>query len=49
MEPIIQNPAVEKTPKLLDQACDRKVIRDAIRTKHYSMKTEEAYIHWIKK
>jgi len=32
-----------KEPKLLDQ------VRAAIRTKHYSMKTEEAYVHWIKR
>ncbi|MCC7210863.1 MAG: integron integrase [Candidatus Brocadia sp.] len=29
--------------KLLDQ------VRDAIRVKHYSMRTEEAYVHWIKR
>lgn len=23
-------------------------MRDAIRVKHYSMRTEEAYVHWIK-
>jgi IS30 family transposase len=38
-----------KSPKLLDQACNLKVIQDTIRNKHYSMKTEEAYIRWIKK
>jgi len=38
-----QNPANVKKPKLLDQ------VRNALRTKNYSMKTEEAYIHWIKK
>ncbi|NUO07724.1 MAG: integron integrase [Candidatus Brocadia sp.] len=30
-------------PKLLDQ------VRDAIRVKHYSMRTEEAYVYWIKR
>ncbi len=30
-------------PRLLDQ------VRDKIRTKHYSIRTEDAYIHWIKK
>ena len=30
-------------PKLLDQ------VRDAIRVKHYSVRTEEAYVHWIKR
>ncbi len=32
-----------KQTKLLDQ------VRAAIRTKHYSMKTEEAYVQWIKR
>ena len=31
-----QRPAIVKKPKLLDE------VRNAIRTKHYSMKTEEA-------
>ena len=30
-------------PKQLDQ------VLDAIRVKHYSMRTEEAYVHWIKR
>ena len=30
-------------PKLLDQ------VRRALRTKHYSRRTEEAYVHWIRK
>ena len=30
-------------PKILDQ------VRDAIRVKNYSMRTEEAYVHWIKR
>ena len=30
-------------PKLLDQVCR------AIRTRHYSPKTEESYVHWIKR
>ncbi|MFI5395830.1 MAG: integron integrase [Candidatus Binatia bacterium] len=29
-------------PRLLDQ------VRDAIRTRHMSLRTEEAYVHWIK-
>jgi len=29
--------------KLLD------LVREAIRRKHYSRRTEEAYIHWIKR
>lgn len=38
-----QNPAIVKKPKLLDE------VRNAFRTKHYSMKTEETYVHWIKR
>lgn len=30
-------------PKLLDQ------VRQAIRARHYSPKTEESYVHWIKR
>ncbi len=30
-------------PKLLDQ------VRDAIRVKHYSIRTEQAYVDWIKR
>lgn len=30
-------------PKLLDQ------VRELIRLKHYSIRTEEAYVRWIKK
>jgi len=30
-------------PKLLEQ------VRQAIRTRHYSPKTEESYVHWIKR
>ena len=33
----------EKQPKLLDQ------VRLAIRTKHYSIRTEEVYVQWIKR
>jgi integron integrase len=32
-----------REPKLLDR------VRQAIRTKHYSRRTEEAYVHWIKR
>jgi hypothetical protein len=32
-----------RKPKLLDQA------RLAIRTRHYSIRTEEAYVQWIKR
>jgi Phage integrase, N-terminal SAM-like domain len=30
-------------PKLLEQ------VRQAIRTRHYSYRTEKAYVHWIKR
>ena len=30
-------------PKLLDQ------YRERLRVKHYSLRTEQAYIHWIKR
>ena len=30
-------------PKLLDR------VRDSIRTRHYSRRTEEAYVHWIRR
>jgi hypothetical protein len=33
--------SLNKQPKLLDQ------VRYAIRTKHYSYRTEEAYVNWI--
>ena len=31
-----------RSPRLLEQASD------AIRRKHYSYRTEQAYLHWIK-
>ena len=39
---ISSSPAAPK-PKLLDQ------VRQAIRTRHYSPRTEETYVHWIKR
>ena len=36
-------PSSSANPKLLDQ------VRQAIRTRHYSPRTEETYIHWIKR
>ena len=36
-------PPVAKPPRLLD------LVRDAIRRKHYSDRTERAYVHWIKR
>ena len=35
--------AVVQQPRLLDQ------VRTAIRTRHYSLRTERAYVHWIKR
>jgi len=35
--------SVGQKPKLLDQ------VRAVLRTRHYSYRTEEAYIHWIKR
>jgi site-specific recombinase XerD len=34
---------VTKSPKLLDQA------RDRLRTRHYSIRTERAYVDWVKR
>jgi Phage integrase, N-terminal SAM-like domain len=36
-------PAIEPRPKLLDS------VRQAIRTPHYSDRTEKGYVHWIKR
>lgn len=36
-------PATNNPPKLLDQ------VRDRIRVKHYSIRTETQYVHWIKR
>jgi len=36
-------PVTPPKPKLLDQ------VRQAIRTRHYSPKTEDSYVHWIKR
>jgi len=35
--------ALPARPRLLEQ------VRDAIRRKHYSLRTEESYVHWIKR
>ncbi len=32
-----------QTPKLLDQ------VRQALRVQHYAIRTEEAYVHWMKR
>lgn len=36
-------PAQPQGPRLLDR------VREAIRRRHYSRRTEETYIHWIKR
>lgn len=36
-------PASSSPPRLLDQ------VRDAVRRRHYSYRTEQAYIHWIRR
>ena len=41
MENSNQNSVEPKPKKLLDQ------LRDAIRAKHYSYRTEETYVHWV--
>ncbi len=38
-----ESDAPARPPRLLDQ------VRDAIRRKHYSRRTEEAYLHWIRR
>jgi integron integrase len=43
MPPIIASSRVPNKPKLLDQ------VRDVVRRKHYSIRTEQAYIDWIKR
>jgi len=40
---VVPFPDVGPRPKLLDR------VRHAIRTRHYSPRTEEAYIHWIRR
>jgi integrase len=39
----VNTPATPPKPKLLDQ------VRHAIRVRHYSDRTEKAYVHWIKR
>lgn len=41
--PPIRPTGAAQKPGLLDQ------VRDAIRSRHYSDKTEKAYVHWIKR
>jgi hypothetical protein len=37
------SPYMQDKPKLLDQ------VRERLRVKHYSMRTEQAYLDWIKR
>jgi integrase len=39
----VSQPPAQPKPKLLDR------VRAAIRTRHYSRRTEDAYVHWIKR
>jgi len=43
MSDLIKYPSTTAKPKLLAQ------VRTAIRTKHYSIRTEESYVNWIKR
>ena len=38
-----RQPQASQPPRLLDQ------VRNAIRRRHYSPRTEETYLHWIKR
>jgi hypothetical protein len=40
MMPILASPPERDKPKLLDQ------VRDVVRRKHYSIRTEQAYVDW---
>ncbi len=40
---MVQNNPTTQPPKLLDQ------VRDRLRVKHYSIRTEQAYVDWIKR
>ena len=43
MSPLSQDSPAEKKPKLLDQ------VRSLLLTRHYSLRTEEAYVSWMKR
>lgn len=43
MPPSLPNPASPRNPRLLDE------VRTVIRLKHYSIRTEQAYTHWIRR
>lgn len=41
MKPDISDKAIAQSPRLLDE------VRTAIRIRHYSIRTEQAYVHWV--
>lgn len=41
MKPDMTDTAISNSPRLLDQ------MRAAIRLRHYSIRTERAYVHWV--
>ena len=41
--PVVHQTSLPLRPRLLDQ------VRDTIRRKHYSLRTEQTYLHWIKR
>jgi site-specific recombinase XerD len=43
MPPIVSPTREQNKPKLLDQ------VRDVIRRKHYSIRTEQSYVEWIRR
>src|SRR3989449_9805730 len=43
MLPVHETPTASPKPRLLDR------VRDAIRARHYSRRTEEAYVGWIRR
>jgi integron integrase len=43
MDDALVNSSAPKAPRLLER------VRDAVRRKHYSARTEETYVHWIKR
>jgi site-specific recombinase XerD len=43
MPPIVSPTREPNKPKLLDQ------VRDVIRRKHYSIRTEQSYVEWIRR
>ena len=43
MSAILPTSASQNKPKLLDQ------VRDVIRRKHFSIRTEQAYVDWIRR